>query len=168
MPQAFYGVSTRDGDEEEKRLIFILLKSAEWNNFLNLVAVCAHNHSQNLLMMEGLESTQGRGWVTHVWAFPLVSSLGDAAFSSPPKTSDKTGNTSGFKNKNPFSSEMRVLQVDISPPCLCHKSGPRTETCRNCENHLLSQVLCFVCLFVYFVWICFQVRESSTERPEES
>lgn len=33
----------------------------------------------------------------------------------------------------------------------------------------MSQVLSFVCSFVYFfVWICFQVRESSTEGPEES
>lgn len=39
--------------------------------FSNLVAVRAHNHSRNLY--DWLESTQGRTWVTHIWAFSFVT-----------------------------------------------------------------------------------------------
>lgn len=52
MPQAFYGVSTGDAADKEKRVAFMLLEHPS-EQFFYLVAACAHNHSPNLGHMFG-------------------------------------------------------------------------------------------------------------------
>lgn len=124
-----------------------------------------HIITHKTFTIEGLESTQGRAWVTHVWAFSFVM----AQHHSFPLQSERTSQTGDVwvdlkkkQQQQPFFDRNGGPASRHQPTLPLPQSGPRTETCRNCENHLLSQVLSLVFVFVFVFR-----SESVTEWPEE-
>lgn len=138
--------------------------------FSNLVAVCAHNHSKThtFVVTEGLENAQGhRGLLMFGHSVSYHSRVTKPAFSSPVwnVNPDKRHLSLGWSHKNLFLHWMGDLQVNISPSCLCQTSGLCTETCRNCEKLLLSQVLRF--LFSFFQIVTVSHWRQDFHWPEE-
>lgn len=104
-------------------------------------------------MIEGSESSRGR---TRVTRLGILFCTNPGATQHHPLLKHRNQMRDIWmdlkKKKKPFSTEMGGPASPHQPTLPLPQSGPHTETCRNCENHLLSQV--FFVLFVCFV--CFR------------
>lgn len=117
----------------------------------NLVAVCEHNHSRYLYDCRvGKHPGTGSQMFGHSLSYHPGGNIG---FLSSPVWNIQADEIFWWIKKQPLFLQKRGGPASQHQPILPQspQSGQCIETCRNCENHLLSQVFCF---FVFFFLFC--------------